>query len=422
MLTIPLRLALDATSLIDAHTGVGRFTEALVARLARRDDVDVAAFAVTWRGRGRLRRALPAEVRAVGSPVPARLVRAAWLRVNVPSAEWLAGPCQVVHGPNFVVPPARRAAEVLTVHDLTSVRFPELCTADTLQYPALIARAVKRGAWVHAVSRFVADEVEDAFSVEPDRVVVVPNGLSVPPADAGTDRATGRHLAGAERYVLALGTVEPRKDLPTLVAAFDALAASDKDLHLVLAGQDGWGIEALTAARDRAVHRRRIHRLGWVSDTSARRCSAARPCSRIHRDMKVSGFRRSRPWRSARLSSRPPPARYPRLSAMPLASSRRWTSTHLRARWPTCSAMKTCGHRSWREVETGRPAMTGTPPPLAWSTCIGVRRRPAEARHWWVTPIGSDACTVSDFDGCEWRWPSRGSTSCCSRSGPTCRG
>ena len=77
---------------------------------------------------------------------------------------------------------------------------------------------------------------------------------------------TGRHLAGAERYVLALGTVEPRKDLPTLVAAFDALAASDKDLHLVLAGQDGWGIEALTASRDRAVHRRRIHRLGWVNE------------------------------------------------------------------------------------------------------------------------------------------------------------
>ncbi|MDQ6697020.1 MAG: glycosyltransferase family 4 protein [Actinomycetota bacterium] len=265
-----MRVAIDATSLIGARTGVGRFTSELVARLARRDDVAPVAFAVTWRGRGRLRSELPGNVRIVGPAVPARVVRAMWLRSSVPSAERLAGPCEVVHGPNFVVPPARRAAEVLTVHDLTSVRFPELCTPDTLQHPRLIARAVQRGAWVHAVSRFVADEVQAAFAIEAERVVVVPNGITPPPPDhAGTDAALGRHIAGAERYVLALGTVEPRKGLPTLVAAFDAVAAADPDLHLVIAGPDGWGVEALTAARDRASHRRRIHRLGWVSDAQA---------------------------------------------------------------------------------------------------------------------------------------------------------
>lgn len=262
-----LSVAVDATSLIDPQTGVGRFTDALVTRLARRDDIDLAAFAVTWRGRGLLRAALPAGVRVAGPAVPARLVRTLWLRADRPTAERLAGPCHVVHGPNFVVPPARHAAEVVTVHDLTAVRFPELCTADTRQYPALIARAVKRGAWVHTVSRFVAQEVRDAFAVEPERVVVVPNGFSAPPADApGADAATGRHLAGGERYILALGTVEPRKGLPGLVAAFDAVARIDPEVRLVIAGPDGWASEALTAARDTARHRRRIRRLGWVSD------------------------------------------------------------------------------------------------------------------------------------------------------------
>jgi glycosyltransferase involved in cell wall biosynthesis len=80
------------------------------------------------------------------------------------------------------------------------------------------------------------------------------------------DAAIGHKIAGGDRYVLALGTVEPRKDLPTLVTAFDALAAEDRDLRLVVAGQDGWGAEELTAAIGRATHRDRIVRLGYVSD------------------------------------------------------------------------------------------------------------------------------------------------------------
>ena len=265
--SVPLHVAVDATSLIGPRTGVGRFTAEIVNRVAQRDEVALSAFAVTWRGRGRLRPTLPAGVRFVGPAVPARLVRVLWSRFDMPSAEWLAGPYDVVHGPNFVVPPARHAAEVVTVHDLTSVRFPELCTPDTRQYPALIARAVRRGAWIHAVSRFVAEEVQQAFGVEDERVVVIPNGFGPPPSDRqGFDAAAGRHLAGADRYVLSLGTVEPRKDLPTLVAAFDAVAATDPDLHLVIAGPDGWGVEALTAARGQAIHRRRIHRIGWVTD------------------------------------------------------------------------------------------------------------------------------------------------------------
>jgi glycosyltransferase involved in cell wall biosynthesis len=66
--------------------------------------------------------------------------------------------------------------------------------------------------------------------------------------------------------VLAVGTIEPRKDLPTLVAAFDALAAADPALRLVLAGPDGWGTADLDAALAGAHHRDRVARLGFVSD------------------------------------------------------------------------------------------------------------------------------------------------------------
>ena len=65
-----------------------------------------------------------------------------------------------------------------------------------------------------------------------------------------------------------MGTVEPRKDLPTLVRAFDSVATDDPAVRLVIAGGDGWGAEALTAAVAAARHRDRIVRLGWVDDTT----------------------------------------------------------------------------------------------------------------------------------------------------------
>lgn len=260
-----LHVALDVTALLDPPTGVGVVVRELLDGLIERPDVVVTAFAVSWRGRERLEEVAGWGIDLGTRPFPARLARAAWLRGDRPGLGWFAPAAQLVHGPNHVVPPGGGAAEVVTVHDLTAVRYPELCTADVLQWPPLLERALGRGAWIHTVSESVAEEVRAAFPQAAERVVAVPNGIRRPgdPTER-SDAAVGRHLAGTDRYVLALSTVEPRKDLPTLVAAFDELAADDPDLRLVIAGPDGWGVEALTAARDRARHRRRIVRLGWV--------------------------------------------------------------------------------------------------------------------------------------------------------------
>ncbi|MGZ4706880.1 MAG: glycosyltransferase family 4 protein [Acidimicrobiales bacterium] len=269
-----MRLAFDATSLIGARTGVGVFASEVLARLAGRPDLEVVAFGVTWRGRDALASSVPPGIRIVGRPMAARPLRQAWRRSDHPTVEHWTGRVDVVHGPNFVVPPTRHAAEVVTVHDLTCIRFPELCTPDTLEYPDLIRRAIRRGATIHTVSAFVGDEVRDAFGVPTEQVVVIPNGVRVPPpVGPGTDAAAGRALAGlgpedAGSYLLAVGTVEPRKDLPLLVDAFGLLgsAMSETPLRLVIAGPDGWGAEALAAAIARSPVRDRIVRLGWVSD------------------------------------------------------------------------------------------------------------------------------------------------------------
>jgi glycosyltransferase involved in cell wall biosynthesis len=268
----PLRVALDATPLIGHRTGVGEFCMGALDGLADRVDVDVSAFAVSWRRRGWLRRELPASVHSQQRPMPARPLQWSWRRSNWPPSEWFLGDLDVIHGTNFVVPPSRRAARVLTVHDLTAVRFPEMCTPATLQYPVAIRRALADGAFVHTPSAFVAAEVVEEFGVDPDRVRAVHSGIPLRSVVRTSGGASASVLdlmpTGTTRYVLSLATAEPRKDLPSLVRAFDGLASGRADVALVLAGPPGWGEDALVAAIDSARFAARIVRPGWVDDAA----------------------------------------------------------------------------------------------------------------------------------------------------------
>lgn len=259
-----LRVAIDATPLHDTRTGVGRFTEELIEGASRAPSVELVAYAVSWRGRRDLDRLVPPGVRTVRRPMAARPLRALWRRFDVPRVDRWTGPVDVVHGTNFVVPPAG-AARVVSVHDLTFLHHPEMVTADVRQYPGLIERAIAGGAWVHTDSDFVREEVIDRLGAPPSRVVTVPLGITAAPSG---DAARGRARAGADRYVLAIGTIEPRKDFPALVRAFDVVAGELEDLRLVLVGPDGWGVEAFDAAVEVAHHRDRIVRTGFVDEAT----------------------------------------------------------------------------------------------------------------------------------------------------------
>jgi glycosyltransferase involved in cell wall biosynthesis len=260
-------VALDATPLLGTPTGVGVFCLGALRALGERDDLDVRAFAVSWRRRAGIATTVPPGVTTPQRPMPARPLHALWARGAWPPVELFIGRVDVVHGTNFVVPPTRRAAAVVSVHDLTPVHHPELCNQATLAYPGLIRRAVAGGAWVHTDSAFVADEVIAAFGAEPTRVRVVAPGVPpLPHLPPGAARPLVEPFlpAGTARYVLAIGTAEPRKDLPGLVRAFDLLSDRHRDLALVLAGPAGWGEDALTAAIAKARAGARVVRTGWL--------------------------------------------------------------------------------------------------------------------------------------------------------------
>jgi glycosyltransferase involved in cell wall biosynthesis len=257
-----LRVAVDANPLLNERTGVGHFTASLLEGLAIRDDIEASAYAISRTGRHDLAHQLPAGVGAATSWLPARVAHAMWARVSWPGVEHWTGAVDVVHATNFVAPPSR-APIVVTVHDLAFAHSPELCRPETLSYEPLLRQAIARGALVHAVSDFVAAEVRDYFNLPEHRVVRVYAGIA---ATGNGDAAAGRELAGGASYILAIGTVEPRKNLPTLVRAFDRVAADDDGVMLVVAGPDGWGTQPFADAVAGARFGARIRRLGYVTN------------------------------------------------------------------------------------------------------------------------------------------------------------
>ena len=257
-----MKLAVDATALLLPRTGIGVFTSEVLRALAARPDIAVAAFNTSWRGRGRgwLPADTPPEVREVPGRLPTGRVRRLWEYLPIPPLEWFAGAADVVHGPNYLVPPSTKAATVVTVHDVSFEHGPPLCIEAAVFHRRSVRTAIKRGAWIHTGSEYVAEEVRSIYGINRQRVVTVPYGVRLTVA--------GPHPAPGAPYVLALGTADRRKDLTTLVAAFDSLAATHHDLRLIHAGPDGDASDDLVDAIGRSPHRDRILRLHWVDDAA----------------------------------------------------------------------------------------------------------------------------------------------------------
>lgn len=264
-----LRVVVDGTPLLGQRTGIGRYTAALLDELAGLAvdaglDIGVAAFSV--RGRRTLRSRLPAGVRARGLPVPARALRAAWSRLPLPPVELLVGRAKIMHATNFVLPPAVRAAGVVTVHDLAFLDRPDELAPAEHALPALVRDAARRAAVVCTPTTAVARQVVQRLGVRDDRIVVTP--LGVDPAwfvAAAPSPEMRRRLKLPRHYLLFVGTAQPRKGLDVLLQAHTMAPGAPP---LVLTGAAGWGPQVRTGDP------RRVLRTGYLPEVDLRRVVA----------------------------------------------------------------------------------------------------------------------------------------------------
>ncbi|MFZ4719786.1 MAG: glycosyltransferase family 4 protein [Ilumatobacteraceae bacterium] len=237
----PLSVAFDAGPLHGPRTGVGYAVDALRRALADRVDVAVHDYVLSFRAE------LADGTRRL--PLPAALAQRVWGRLDRPSADrWLrdahGDPVQLVHGTNYVVPPTRLPA-VVSVYDCWFLEHPELAGAHVRRAGEVLRKAVERGAVVHTSSHATEAKVRRLFPTA--AVCTVHLGPLDAPAVAP---ATPVPELTDRPFVLAIGTLERRKNLPALVRAFGALAGGDTEVRLVLAGGPGDDADAVADAID----------------------------------------------------------------------------------------------------------------------------------------------------------------------------
>lgn len=267
--TRPLRVAVDASPLLGQRTGVGRYVDGVLTGLASLAGAPEPL--LTFFGRRHVPAELPPRTR-MARRLPSRVLAPMWARSSFPPIEVLTGRVDVFHAGNYVLPPLWRAAGVVTVHDLSFLRYPETVDAYVATYRELVPDAVRRAARIVTVSQAVQEEVVSEYRLDPATVVVAPNGVDVGWSTARPLDAVGRARLGLpERYVLFVGNVEPRKGLPTLARAHAAARRDDPDVPvLALAGPAGWG----DAWEDSAPEARDVVRLGFLADEDLRAAMA----------------------------------------------------------------------------------------------------------------------------------------------------
>ncbi len=268
------RVGISATALLTPLTGIGRYTWHLAREMQRLLPEPPWLFdARRWTREIPVPPQHPREnmvVTLVKRAVPFGFEAARFLQQRRFTSGARAHGIALYHEPNFL---AFRFAGpmVVTVHDLSWVRFPETHPAERVRaMNAQMPKVLRAAAHVIADSEFTRGEVIAHYGIEPARVTTVLLGVTpgFAPFDERACAATlATHGLRYGEYILAVGTLEPRKNLATAVAAFAGLPQEQRRRHpLVVAGMHGWGRHRLPRALQGLVAAGEARLLGYVAE------------------------------------------------------------------------------------------------------------------------------------------------------------
>jgi len=253
-----VRIAFDVSPLSHQRAGIGNYMLAALRGL-RENGADVIAFApVSAEGQRNVERALSdidIECRLRVLPL-AHAWRTAWSRLGWPAAERWLGPFDVLHFSDWMFPPQSRGVRATTIHDLVPLRFPEWTHGRTVKmHGAKYRHAAETAQVLVCNSDFTAREVRELLHVPPERVAVAR------PAPASVFTSDGGRGDLGKPYALTVATLEPRKNLETVLDAHEALRG---ELALAVVGAEGWGERPKLDRPD-------VVRLGYVDDAELAR-------------------------------------------------------------------------------------------------------------------------------------------------------
>jgi glycosyltransferase involved in cell wall biosynthesis len=267
-------VAIDVTAAIHQGGGIGRYTRCLVTALATAPH----PFNLTLYWTAPRHAPVPdwlwllPNVRLRRIPLPERTATILWQRARLPvPIEALIGPQDICHFPDFVMPPVGRARRVLTIHDLSFRLVPEAADAGLRRYlERVVPRSARRADLVLADSQATQRDITVHLGVPAAKTAVLYSGVGPefqPVGDAARLAAVRQRYALPARFVLSLGTLQPRKNYRRLIQAYAGLQRDgNPDWDLVIAGRPGWLYADLAEDVQRLGVSNRVHFLTNAGD------------------------------------------------------------------------------------------------------------------------------------------------------------
>lgn len=259
-------VAVDYTPAESQGAGIGRLVREQVRALQQHQLPYQVSLFSSYRGQNR------SNLVRRRAPLSQRWLYRMWFRAGISlPVNWLAGPCDVFHATDFVLPPTLSSTKsIVTVHDL-SFEFAAESASPRLR--EFLVRVVPDS--LNCADIVIADSVATKFDlvqlygVDSDRVFVVLSGINFDYWHRLVSYMTMRsklNLPDAP-FVLAVGTVQPRKNYARVVEALARINRQGHNLHFVIAGGEGWLNEELYATIDRTDMASKVHFLGYVDDS-----------------------------------------------------------------------------------------------------------------------------------------------------------
>lgn len=339
------RIAIEYTGAAQG-AGVGRAIRSLTSELvARHPDFD---YTLWLAGRSPIAHPVLPAVKLARTPLDPIWLTRLWHRLGVPlPVEWLSGACDVFFATDFALPPTRTPHTALFIHDLSYIRVPDAAAPPLKAYlDAVVPRSLRRAAQVVVNSEATRYDVAEYYDVPLDRITRVTFGAEAQfrPSIHPRSRLTALFPILERPYILAVGTVQPRKNYQRLIEALGLLRRAGIDIDLAIAGGKGWLDSPIFAAANHPEVVGHVHFLGHVADDLLPDLYTHARCFAMPSLYEGFGIPILEAMRAVRRSSRPICRPCPR----PLAE-------------PVCCATRTTPSRSLMPCNAPSPMRRGAP-------------------------------------------------------------
>ncbi|MCP4358899.1 MAG: glycosyltransferase family 4 protein [Chloroflexi bacterium] len=270
-----MKIGIDVTAAVTQGGGIGRYTRELISALTAVDTQnDYHFFAAKNPVASPVPNPIPQaeNVQLHTAPVDERWLYRLWYRLRLPlPVQWMTGSLDLFHSPDFVLPPvSEHIPTLLTVHDLSFVHYPDTFPEKLVTYlNRVVPWSINRATHVLADSQATKDDLTAVWQVPVDKITVLYSGVHErfqPVTDGDWLTAVRqKYKIGPAPYILAVGTVQPRKNYQALIRAFQPVAQTHPH-NLIITGGKGWLYDEMMAEVGRQGLDGRVRFTGFVDD------------------------------------------------------------------------------------------------------------------------------------------------------------